>query len=106
MLAVVVLHCLIWSLQTQAGAIFLLFIPVGFVQEPIRKSIEGQPVFVQLAAVAVFALALFAAIARFGRPTLSPLAGDSSATRKLLIGFVCLIGIQTLNSLTGSDTVR
>lgn len=99
MLAVVV--ALPYLVFANAGwrAIFLLFIPVGFVQEPIRKSIEGQPVFVQLTAVAVFALALFAAIARFGRPTLSPLAGDSSATRKLLIGFVCLIGIQTLNSL-------
>jgi hypothetical protein len=79
-------------------AMFLLVIPVGFMQDPIRKIVAGQPVTAQLAAVVVFGIALLAAMNRYGKPTLSPLAGKSNRSRQLLQAFIAFIAIQGLHS--------
>jgi hypothetical protein len=85
-------------------AAFMLVIPVGFLQEPIRKSIEGQPVSVQLAAVAAFGLAMLAAISKFGFPTLRPLTGLNRNRERLLILFFALICLQSVHSLVRFGT--
>ena len=85
--------------------IFLLIIPAGFTQEPIRKSIDGQPVTIQLIAVVIFALAFLAAALRFGGPTFKPMAGDNHATRKILILFTAFIVMQSLHSYVRFGTI-
>ncbi len=85
--------------------LFFLVIPVGFLQEPVRKAMTGQPVIVQMAAVVVFGLAMLAAISRFGMPTLQPLSGQNRRTRQLLKAFVLLIALQSLHSLARFGSV-
>lgn len=78
--------------------IFLL-IPVGFLQEPLRKLATNQPPEFQLIVVGVFAAALMAAIGKFGKPTLKPLWGTSQRTRKLLLFFIALVIAQSFQSI-------
>lgn len=76
-----------------------LAIPVGFLQEPLRKIASGQPVSFQLAVVVVFTIGMLAAISRFGMPNLRPLTGTSKHTRALLSFFVALVFVQAVHSL-------
>jgi len=85
--------------------LILLIIPIGFVQEPIRKLIPEQPVAVQLAVVAVFALALVLAVTRLGMPTLRPLSGQNANTRKVILLFICLVLAHSLHSFIRFQTL-
>lgn len=91
----------LFVMQAPSGwrALLLLVIPVGFLQEPIRKLMTGQPVRIQLMVVLLFGLALLAAAARHGLPTLTPLAGKNKQTRKLLVLFILIVGFQSLHSI-------
>lgn len=80
-------------------ALMLLIIPVGFIQEPVRKLMAGQPVVMQLSVVAIFGLAFLAAAARHGAPTLTPLAGRNKNTQTVLTFFIALALIQSFHSL-------
>lgn len=97
---------LIFLTQVRSGwrSVMLIMIPVGFLQEPIRKLIAGQPVVMQLWAVAVFGIAMLMAMANFGKPTLQPLSGDRRRTRTLLTFFIGLTLLQALHSLVRSGT--
>lgn len=83
----------------------MFVIPVGFLQEPIRKSIVEQPVTVQLAAVIVFGLAMMAAIASLGSPTLRPLTGRSQTRKRILLMFFGLICLESMHSLLRFGTI-
>lgn len=85
-------------------ALILLVIPVGFLQEPIRKLTPNQPVELQLTVVMVFALAFLSGTTRFGAPTLKPLSGGNRNTRTLLASFIGLALIQSIQSLVRSGT--
>lgn len=104
-LGVVVLGPYLALVRPGWRALVLLVIPVGFYQEPLRKSIMGQPVTVQLAAVAVFALALVAVTTRFGLPSLTPLSGQSRYSRKLLLTFILVICLQSIHALARFGTL-
>lgn len=85
-------------------AIIFLAIPVGLLQEPVRKLASNQPAEYQLIVVAVFAMGLLAAIGRFGLPTLRPLAGSNRNTRALLLLFISLVLVQALHALVRFST--
>lgn len=97
---------IVFLTQVKAGwrSMMLAVIPVGFLQEPIRKLIAGQPVTVQLWVVVVFAIAMLMAIQRFGIPSLQPLSGTSARTRRVLSMFIGLALLQSLNSLVRFGT--
>lgn len=100
---------LLYFTQVTSGwrALILLVIPVGFLQEPIRKLTPNQPVELQLTVVMIFVFAFLAAATRFGAPSLRPLSGKNKNTKTLLTFFIGLALFQSLQSLirTGSPLV-
>lgn len=86
-------------------AVTLLVIPVGFLQEPVRKLMDGQPVTMQLWVVGVFGLTLVLSMSRFGFPSIHPLAGRSLGTRRVLTLFIGLTLVQALHSFIRQGTL-
>lgn len=97
---------MIFLTQVRSGwrSLLLLVVPIGFLQEPIRKLTTGQPVTMQLLAVGVFGSAVLVAITKFGKPTLQPLSGGRGRTRTLLVFFVGLTLLQAMHSLARFGT--
>lgn len=85
-------------------ALILLVVPIGFLQEPVRKLTPNQPVELQLTVVMIFVLAFLAAATRFGAPTMTPLSGKNKNTRTLLTLFIGLALIQSIQSLIRTGT--
>ena len=107
LIALIVVLASITGSQLHANwrAVTLLVIPVGFLQEPIRKLMEGQPVTMQLWVVAVFGVSMLLSMSRFGFPSIAPLAGRNLSTRRVLTLFIALTLVQALRSLIDHGTV-
>ena len=75
---------------------FLAIVPVGFVQDPLRKVVPGEPVYLLALCVTVMLLALVGAAQRFGAPSLRPIAGRDHATMGVLSLFVGLVLVQAV----------
>jgi hypothetical protein len=87
--------------QIKSGwrSMILIVIPVGFLQEPVRKLTTGQPVTMQLWVVFVFGISMLIAMSKFGTPNILPLAGKSAKARHVLIFFIAITIIQAFHSL-------
>ena len=86
-------------------AVTLLVIPVGFLQEPVRKLMDGQPVTMQLWVVGVFGCTLLLSMSRFGFPNIQPLAGRSAGTARVLTLFIVLTLVQAMHSFIRQGTL-
>lgn len=75
---------------------FLATVVAGFVQDPLRKIVPGEPVFLVTVCVGVMVLALAGAIGRFGMVSLAPISGGDRLTTAVLSLFVALVCVQAV----------
>jgi hypothetical protein len=78
---------------------------VGFLQDPLRKVIEGQPVYFVVLVGVSFMAAFVGLFLRNGFSIFDVLSRWSPAVRLPLALFVCLIFFQALNSLFSYDNI-
>jgi hypothetical protein len=73
---------------------FLGVILVGFLQDPLRKSVPDEPVYFVVLCTAAMALALMGAMIKHGVVSIQPIAGGDNATRRLLRVVIAVVAIQ------------
>lgn len=69
-------------------------IVIGFVQDPLRKLVEGEPVYLVGLCAGAMILSMMGAISRHGPVSLKPLVAGDSTTRLVLILFIALVLLQ------------
>jgi len=75
-------------------SMFLAVIAVGFLQDPLRKIVPGEPVFFVVLCTGAMALALMGAMIKHGVVSIEPIASGSRATRAVLLMVIGLVAIQ------------
>jgi hypothetical protein len=83
--------------------VFLGVIVVGFVQDPLRKVVPGEPVFFVVLCTAVMTLALLGAMMNCGVVSIEPIASGNRATRTALQMVIALVAVQTVLSWMPED---
>lgn len=97
LLGTIAIGSLVLSL-TNWRVVYLAVILAGSIQDPLRKTVPGEPVYFVALCTAVMALALFGAITRHGPVSLGPLVSGNAATRIVLGMAVSMVAVQALMS--------
>src|SRR5438105_3273030 len=84
---------------------FLATIVVGFAQDPLRKVVTGEPVYLVGLCAGAMLLAMVGAIARHGFVSLRPMTVGNTTTRLVLLLFILLVLVQAAMCLVRYDSI-
>lgn len=77
----------------------LACVPVGFIQDTLRKIIPGEPVVLLATVVGAMGLVFIAASSRIGHVRLQPLMLGNQRLHQLLVLFITLVSLQAFMTL-------
>jgi hypothetical protein len=78
--------------------VFMAVVLVGFVQDPLRKVVPGEPVFFVVLCTAAMTLALVGAMLKYGMVSIEPIVAGNRATRTALWSVIALVAVQAVLS--------
>ena len=84
---------------------FLAALVAGFLQDPIRKSLDGKPVSMVMLSTFALLFALVGAMRSHGFVSMRPMAGDSARTRTALRVLVAYVLLQSILAAARFDSV-
>jgi hypothetical protein len=78
--------------------VFMAVVVVGFLQDPLRKIVPGEPVFFVVLCTATMSLALLGAMMKYGVVSIEPIVAGDRATRRVLWMVIGVVAVQAVLS--------